>query len=66
MVFAVITAAYFLIFLRILNLVFSKMRISILLDILFIACAVAAFMLSVVLADLTEKKLRAHYKNSDV
>lgn len=67
MVFAVITVLYFLVFLRILNLVLSKLVWNFLLSgILWGAGVIAALILSVVLADITEKKLRAHYKNSDV
>ena len=65
MLFVSLTAMYFLTFLRILNLFFNGGP-YILTDILWVVCAIAALILSVVLGDYTEKKLRAHYKRSDV
>ena len=66
MVFAVITAVYFLLSLHILDLIFRQAGPHILLDILSVVCVIAAFVLSAALADLSEKKLRAHYKRSGV
>ena len=65
MVFIILVGAYFFAFLQIIKLLFRH-AFGVLAVILVIFCAFIALVVSVILADLTEKKLRSHYKNSDV